>query len=158
MDKVYVEENNLSLKCDEFDRYKRKPEQNMKEFIHLYEQKITEPKVAKVEFPEIVLANKILRAANVLPSHYLIVRSSCTEMTLENAKKALLRITEKYSGPQNQSENMIQVKTEMLDADDSVLYAENDLQHHNEFDGIQGESEEVLVQSGRTRHNPYAQI
>ena len=108
MDKVYVEENSLSLKCDEFDRYKRKPEQNMKEFIHLYEQKITEPKVAKVEFPEIVLANKILRAANVLPSHYLIVRSSCTEMTLENAKKALLRITEKYSGPQNQSEYTIQ--------------------------------------------------
>ena len=52
-------------------------------------------------------------------------------MTLENAKKALLRITEKYSGPQNQSEYTIQVKTEMLDADNSVFYAENDLQHHN---------------------------
>ena len=67
----------------------------------------------------------------MLPSPYLIVCSSCTEMTLENAKKALLRITEKYSGPQNQSEYTIQVKTEMLDADDSVFYAENDLQHHN---------------------------
>ena len=93
MDKVYVEDNDLSMKCDEFDRLSRKRDQNMKEFIHIYETKANELKAEKVEIPDIVLANKLLRASNLLPGHYLIARSSCTEMTYENAKKALLRIT-----------------------------------------------------------------
>ena len=89
MDKVYVEENDLSMKCDEFDRLLRKRDQNMKEFIHVYEQKVNELKAGKVEIPDIVRANKLLRAANLLPNHYLIARSSCTEMTFENAKMAI---------------------------------------------------------------------
>ena len=42
MDKVYVEDNDLAMKCDEFDRLLRRQDQNMKEFIHIYEQKINE--------------------------------------------------------------------------------------------------------------------
>ena len=76
MDKVFVDDNDLSMKCDEFDRMLRKPEQSMKEFIHLYEQKVNELKAGNVTIPDIVLATKILRAANLVPNHYLIARSS----------------------------------------------------------------------------------
>ena len=95
LDKVYAEDNDLAIKCDEFDRLERKKDQSMKEFIHVYEQKISELKDGKVVIPEIVLATKILRAANLPMNHYLVVRSSCTEMKLQNAKDALLRISEK---------------------------------------------------------------
>ena len=36
MDNVYVNDNDLSMKCDDFDRLLRKRDQSMKEFIHLY--------------------------------------------------------------------------------------------------------------------------
>ena len=98
MDKVYVDDNDLSMKCDEFDRMLRKPEQSMKEFIHLYEQKVNELKAGNVTIPDIVLATKILRAANLVPNHYLIARSSCTEITFDMAKAALLRVSEKCPG------------------------------------------------------------
>ena len=72
MDNVYVDDNDLSMKCDDFDRLLRKRDQSMKEFIHLYEQKVNELKAGKVVIPDIVLATKILRAANLVPNHYLI--------------------------------------------------------------------------------------
>ena len=79
MDTVYVEHNDLSIKCDEFDRFVRSPDQNMKEFIHMYEQKVNELKAGKLEIPDLVLATKLLRAANLSSNHYLIARSSRVE-------------------------------------------------------------------------------
>ena len=53
LDKVYAEDNDLAIKCDEFDRLVRRNDQSMKEFIHVYEQKIKELQAGKVEIPEI---------------------------------------------------------------------------------------------------------
>ena len=44
LDKVYIEESDLSLKFDEFDQYKRPKDQNMREFIHLFTEKVNELK------------------------------------------------------------------------------------------------------------------
>ena len=44
MGKVYVDDNDLIMKCDEFDQLLRKRDRCMKEFIHVYEQKVNELK------------------------------------------------------------------------------------------------------------------
>ena len=143
MDKVYVEDNDLSMKCDEFDRLLRRQDQNMKEFIHIYEQKINELKAGKVVLPDIVLATKILRAANLLPNHYLIARSSCSTMTFANAKDALLRITEKCPGMnavKGERTDMIKVKEEPMDYDQPItMYKETGYGIHNVHNGNETE-------------------
>ena len=42
LDKVYAQDNDLATKCDEFGTLERRKDQSMKEFIHVYEQKINE--------------------------------------------------------------------------------------------------------------------
>ena len=156
MDKVYVDENDLSIKCDEFDRLLRKREQSMKEFIHVYEQKVNELKTGKVEIPDIVLATKILRAANLVANHYLIARSSCTTMTFENAKNALLRISEKCPDSKNvaNSSDMVQVKQEMVEFD-QTLYNETEFKAHNIGYGNDGsDRNEVYYQNHGNRGRP----
>ena len=151
LDKVYVEENNLSLKFDEFDQMKRDKDQNMKEFIHVYEQKLTELKADQLQLPDLVVANKLLRAANLSPNHYMLARSTCTEMTLEAAKASLLRITESGSSAGG-TNNLIKVKQE--DTDDGIFYGEND--YRNEYHGNEYDDNEVFYQNGnRFRRNPY---
>ena len=155
MDKVYVEENDLSIKVDEFDQLMRKKDQNMKEFIHTYEQKVNELKAGRVEIPDIVLATKLLRAADLLPNHYLISRSSCSEMTFENAKAALLRITEKcptkiVKPEDSSSSDMIKIKEEVLDYDQSeTLYLNNNTDIHRSQFGNSLENEVCYAQSGK---------
>ena len=159
LDKVYIEENNVSLKFDEFDRIMRPREQNMREFIHIYEEKSNELKADQLILPDLVLANKLLRAANLLPEHYLLARSTCGDMTMENAKKALLRISEKFTSGKNEpNDNFVRVKQEVMDGDDTVLYSENDHFNycHNEHYGHESPSNEILFQSGKFKgNNPY---
>ena len=164
MDKVYVDDNDLSMKCDEFDRMLRKPEQSMKEFIHLYEQKVNELKTGNVNIPDIVLATKILRAANLVPNHYLIARSSCTEMTFDMAKAALLRVSEKCPGTKHVGSHgldKIKVKEEVLDYEEqaATLFNEADVNLHNTFYGHHNE-EDVYYQgtgSNRPRRTQFIQ-
>ena len=89
---------------------------------------MNELKTGGVVIPDLVLANKILRAANLLQNHYLIARSSCSTMTFDNAKNALLRVSEKCPGNKNSGNvsDMIQVKEEMMDHIDQspVMYNE----------------------------------
>ena len=146
MDKVYLDDNDLSMKCDEFDRLIRKREQSMKEFIHLYEQKVNELKAGEVIIPDIVLATKILRAANLLPNHYLIARSSCTIMTFENAKNALLRVSEKCPVSRNSGPDMIHVKQENADYEELVQNM-SDVNLHNTYYGFK-EDDEVFFNNG----------
>ena len=94
LDGVYVEENNLSLKFDEFDQMKREKDRNIKEFIHVYEQKLNELKAEKLVLPDLIVANKLLRAANLSPNRYLLARSTCQTMTLAEAKAALILAVE----------------------------------------------------------------
>ena len=159
MDNVYVEDNDLSMKCDEFDRLLRRQDQNMKEFIHIYEQKINELKAGKVVLPDIVLATKILRAANLLPNHYLIARSSCSTMTFANAKDALLRITEKCPGMnavKGERTDMIQVKEEPMDYDQPItMYNETGYGIHNVHNGNETEKNDIFYQSGSQNRRPY---
>ena len=154
LDKVYAEDNDLAIKCDEFDRLVRKKDQSMKEFIHVYEQKISELKDGKVVIPEIVLATKILRAANLPMNHYLIVRSSCTEMKLQNAKDALLRISEKCpSSKTTKSEQLdfIQVKEEPLDFEHPTMICDTDYGMHNTYYGHDVDRREILYSGSNYR-------
>ena len=154
LDKVYAEDNDLAIKCDEFDRLERRKDQSMKEFIHVYEQKINELKDGKVVIPEIVLATKILRAANLPMNHYLIVRSSCTEMKLQSAKDALLRISEKCPSSKNaKSEQLdfIQVKEEPLDFEHPTMICDTDYGMHNRFYGHDVDRREILYSGSNYR-------
>ena len=154
MDNVYVDDNDLSMKCDDFDRLLRKRDQSMKEFIHLYEQKVNELKAGKVVIPDIVLATKILRAANLVPNHYLIARSSCTEMTFDNAKAALLRVSEKWPGTKGNATSsgldMIKVKEEIMDYNDqaTAMFNEADINLHNTFYGHGNHNEDEVFYQG----------
>lgn len=153
LDKVYVAGNNLSLKFDDFDQMKRPRDQNMREFVHLYEQKAAELKSENLTLPDLVLANKLLRAANLLPEHYLLARSTCGDMTMANAKKALLRITERFEPSKTTEAPNIKIKMEP--DDDAVLFTEN-FQEHNEHYG-HAEPHEVYFQNGRFKsRNPYS--
>ena len=160
LDKVYIAENSLSLKFDEFDQLKRPKDQNMREFIHIYDQKANELKAENLILPDLVLANKLLRAANLIPEHYLLARSTCGDMTMANAKKALLRITEQSSGnsdltagsSSSSSSSFIKVENE----DQDILYSEKCLQNHNEHYGHDCCQNEILYQNGKSRsRNPY---
>ena len=85
LESVYVDEDNVLMKCDSFDRMIRKPDQSMKEFVYVYDCKVEELKKADVVIPDIVFPSKILRAAYLPHNHYFIARQSCTTMTFDNA-------------------------------------------------------------------------
>ncbi|KAL5268393.1 hypothetical protein ACHWQZ_G002303 [Mnemiopsis leidyi] len=139
LDAVYIDEDDLLMKCDEFDRMVRKPDQNMKEFVYVYDQKVEILKKEEVVIPDIVLATKILRAANLPESHYLIARQSCTSMTYANAKKALIRISEKTPGKPSSntdSPNMVKVKEELLDYDGQSPVMYNNMDYGGFFERI----------------------
>ncbi|KAL5262651.1 hypothetical protein ACHWQZ_G008148 [Mnemiopsis leidyi] len=154
LDNVYAEDNDLALKCDEFDRLVRGKDQSMKEFIHVYEQKIKELQAGKVEIPEIVLATKILRAANLPMNHYLIVRSSCSEMKLQSAKEALLRISEKCPSSKTTTSDQldfIQVKEETLDFEHPTMMCDTDYGIHNTFYGHDLDRRDILYSGSNNR-------
>ena len=147
LDGVYVEENNLSLKFDEFDQMKREKDRNIKEFIHVYEQKLNELKAEKLVLPDLVVANKFLRAANLSPNRYLLARSTCQTMTLAEAKAALLRVSDNGPSQAQATNNLIKVKQEVLESDDAIFYNGENSSY---------EEDEIYFQSvNRFRHNPY---
>ena len=158
LDAVYIDEDDLLMKCDEFDRMVRKPDQNMKEFVYVYDQKVEILKKEEVVIPDIVLATKILRAANLPESHYLIARQSCTSMTYANAKKALIRISEKTPGKPSSntdSPNMVKVKEELLDYDGQSPVMYNNMDYGGSYDSETLEpTNDVYYQNGNKRQQP----
>ena len=151
LDSVYVDEDDLIMKCDSFDRMIRKPDQSMKEFVYVYDCKVEELKKAKVVIPDIVLASKVLRAANLPRNHYLIARQSCTTMTFENAKKALTRISENghvRNATLSGTPNMIKVKEEMMDYDGTAPVMFNDYDGGDNYESESTDPNNVYYQTG----------
>lgn len=146
LDAVYEDSNTLLLKYEEFDNIKRDKNQYMKEYVHIFEQKSKELKSEKLEIPEIILAFKLLKSANLSTNDEKLTRATCKDMKFDDVKKALLRISESPSYL-NSSNNLVKVKQEMKSEDDITFYAENN-NHEN--------TDEILYQTNRrTTNNHY---
>ena len=68
LDSIYGDTDDLLNQFEEFERFKRMPNQTMKEFIHIFEQKVTHLKAKALDIPELILSSKLLKGANLPPN------------------------------------------------------------------------------------------
>ncbi|XP_063676591.1 uncharacterized protein LOC134812913 [Bolinopsis microptera] len=66
----------------------------MTEFILIFESLERELKTEGVTLPELVLAYKLLKAANLSNADEKLARATCTAMTMEDMKKSLMRLAD----------------------------------------------------------------
>ena len=115
LDEVYLESDDTLSKYESFENLRRNPNQLMTEFILIFESLERDLKKDHgLTLPELVLAYKLLKAANLEPADERLARATCSNMTLQEMKKALLRLSDsqlkqQQAGPDNLP---VKVKTE----------------------------------------------
>ncbi|XP_063689505.1 uncharacterized protein LOC134822397 [Bolinopsis microptera] len=94
LDEIYLESDDTLGKYERFENLKRNSEQRMTEFILIFESLERELKTEGVTLPELVLAYKLLKAANLSNADEKLARATCTAMTMEDMKKSLMRLAD----------------------------------------------------------------
>ena len=92
LDEIYLESDDTLGKYERFENLRRISEQRMTEFILIFESLERELKTEGVTLPELVLAYKLLKAANLSNADEKLARATCTAMTMEDMKKSLMRL------------------------------------------------------------------
>ena len=115
LDEIYLESDDTLGKYERFENIRRISEQRMTEFILIFESLERELKTEGVTLPELVLAYKLLKAANLSNADEKLARATCTAMTMEDMKKSLMRLDDsqlKKSKAEGSDSLPIKVKTE----------------------------------------------
>ena len=115
LDSIYGDTDDLLNQFEEFERFKRMPNQTMKEFIHIFEQKVTHLKAKALDIPELILSSKLLKGANLPPNDEKIARATCNTSIIAETKASLLRLSNGLIDTRSNSLNMIKVVKEEMD-------------------------------------------
>jgi len=129
LDKIYGDTENLLNQWEEFEDFKRVPSQTMKEFIHMFEQKVTHLKAKSLDIPQVILSSKLLKGANLSAGDEKIARATCDTSVISETKAALLRMAEGLTCqivPERKNDGMIKVKEEMTN--EEITYYNNQRQ------------------------------
>ena len=127
-DEVYGQTNQLLTKYEEFDEFKRDGVQTMKEYVYTFEQKASELNTLGLKIPDIMLAVKLAKAANLPDDDLRMIKLTIgSNMTLKKVKECLLSLDDKTlsnvrSSSSSKSEDLIKVKQEPPDL---TFYADN---------------------------------
>jgi len=118
LDSIYGDTDNLLNQWEEFENFKRLPSQTMKEFIHMFDQKVTHLKAKSLDIPQVILSSKLLKGADLSPNDEKIARATCDTSVISETKASLLRMSDSLtqiapSTERRVDNSMIKVKQEM---------------------------------------------
>ena len=77
---------------ENFESYKRKDHQTVKEYIIQFERNQNQLEKLKVKLPDVILAYRLLKGANLGEENNKLVRATCKELTLGEMKEAIGRV------------------------------------------------------------------
>ena len=97
LDEHYIGDANQRVftLCDEFEQLKRSHDENVRDFVPRWENKVEELKVHGVVYSEPALAYKLITAANIDSVSVRIIRSTIKDLTRASMKEAILKVFDK---------------------------------------------------------------
>ena len=153
LDKIYLDDiAREKFTCyDSFRKLSRDSSQNIKDYVLEFEKHVKRLQEFKIELPSAVLAYELLRSANVSEYKYSVAVAIVGELTYENMKDTVRRITEidEPSMPGKvveKSNDFIKVKIE----DDCPFYSESE-NYNNYFDSVENQENTAYFGGGRNR-------
>ena len=99
LDSIYESDNDLMDQFDQFYRFRRDKDQTMKEYIHFYESKVAKLKTGGLTIPDLILSYLIIEGAQLSDNDKRIAKATCNNKTMDDSKKALLRLTDSQVDP-----------------------------------------------------------
>ena len=93
LDKIY-EKDKLTEKfnaIEKFEGYKRVKENTIREFLVEFDKRLHKIK-NYIEYPEDLLAYRLLKAANLEPTHEKLIKATITELNYEDVRNKLVKV------------------------------------------------------------------
>ena len=159
LDEIYLESDDSLSKYESFENLRRKPAQLMTEFILIFESLERDLKKDHgLTLPELVLAYKLLKAANLNSADERLARATCTTMTMVDMKKSLLRLSDtqlQKDKTEGASNLPITVKTEpcYLASNDGQFPQEDRATEQQQIDQSSSQTEEEVLFNRNNRGN-----
>lgn len=152
LDKIYMEDvaKEKFNSYDAFRKLERKSKQSMKDYILDFEKAVKRLKEYEIDLPPPVLAYELLRSANVSDYRYSVAVAIVGDLTYENMKDTVRKITEldepshTSSGSTSKSSIDIEIKQEPED----LFYAS-----YNDEDGTDDQNSSFVACYSRGRGN-----
>lgn len=94
LDSIYGAPENLLNEYEEFENLKRESNQTMKEFVHLFERKVTHLTGRGLVIPDIILSSKLLKGASLSANDEKIARATCDTEKSAEVKATLIRLSD----------------------------------------------------------------
>ena len=96
LDKIYLDDiAREKFSCyDSFRKLQREPSQSTKDYVLEFEKHVKRLKEYKIDLPSAVLAYELLRSSNVSEYRYSVAIAIVGELTYENMRDTVRKITE----------------------------------------------------------------
>ena len=143
-EEVYGSSDELLIRFEEYDSMKRAPNQPMREYIHLFEQKISTLKSLKLEIPELMQSHKLLKGAGLSKTDEKLAFQTCEDIKeFKKAKETLFKLSDhtnrnQFSDnnkSQSSDDGIVTVKQEKSDPEDITFYTKKlQIQDENNHD------------------------
>ena len=123
---VYGETDDILLRYEEYDSFKREKDQSVKEYVHIFEQKIAELKSFQFEIPELMQSHKLFKCAGLRSSDLKLAFQTCPNIKeFKHAKETLLKLSDhipSFKGRNiDKDEGLVKVKEEKTD-DEGITF------------------------------------
>ena len=147
MEAVYGDSMELVTRYEEFDALNRTTDQNIKEYIHMFEQQVATLKTLKLDIPDLILAIKLFKGVNLPENEKKMAMLACKTMTFEEAKNSLLAMTDDVDKISSKN-GVVSVKREHMDGDTFTFYNEENVctRCQSSFN-LEDQGEEVMYNS-----------
>lgn len=118
---------------EDFEKFIRKDDMNVTDFINEWERKYNICKAKKMILPEGVLAYRLLKSANLSSERQTLVRATIGELNLEDMKKQIKAIFDNLESKTSEIETKIENTLHVQDEEEEESY--NEVLYSDSFRG-----------------------
>ena len=142
LDKLYVKNESASAfnAFENFSRFRRPSNMSIKDYMIDFNLRLCKIRSHAMDLPEGVLAYYLLSCANLSDEQTALCRATCMDLTYDDMKKQIERVSTNNESSTSTSTTHIEVKAEpqyLSQYDESEYYYEED--HDREVENVEAE-------------------